>query len=375
MIPPTTVHSPLHVVEVDPLRDERWEAFVASHPAGLIYHHPAWLETLGREYAGRSVSLACQDGEGELRGILPLYYTRGLPFGGPLTGRRLSSLPRTPVAGPLARDPAAASALVHAAVGRVHDEPGACLQLKAQGTELDGLVDGLVRARWRMSYLVELPDDPEALRFGKSRNHAAIKRAIQKATRSGVRVRPAESEDELLAWYRLYLETMRRHAVPPRPYRFFEALWDIVQPRGYMRLLLAERREGGRDVLLAGSMMLMFGETVFFAFNGSRLDTLHLRPNDAIHWRAIHDACSEGFRRYDLGEVPTTNDSLAQSKRKWASRCVQLYRYYYPTLHTSLNGAGDRGVNGYAGRLASTAWQQLPLKVTARFGDWLYRYL
>ena len=36
----------MRVVEVDPQTDPRWEAFVAAHPDGLVYHHPAWLQAL-----------------------------------------------------------------------------------------------------------------------------------------------------------------------------------------------------------------------------------------------------------------------------------------------------------------------------------------
>src|SRR2546426_6424369 len=93
------VDSSLRVVEIDPQTDPRWEALVTTLPNGLIYHHPAWLQVLEEAYGYKPVNLACEDSNGQLRGVLPLFYTRGL-----FTGRRFSSLPRTPVAGPLACD-------------------------------------------------------------------------------------------------------------------------------------------------------------------------------------------------------------------------------------------------------------------------------
>jgi Acetyltransferase (GNAT) domain len=74
----------------------------------------------------------------------------------------------------------------------------------------------------------------------------------------------------------------------------------------------------------------MFGQTVFYAFNGRAKADLALRPNDALHWRALHDACAEGYRRYDFGEVPVGNEGLARFKNKWATDAAPLYRYYYP---------------------------------------------
>src|SRR5215213_1251984 len=87
------------VVEIDAWTDPRWEAFVTSHPGATVYHHPAWLRVLAQAYGYRPASLACQDEKGQIRGVLPLFRTRGL-----VTGRGLASLPRTPVAGPLALD-------------------------------------------------------------------------------------------------------------------------------------------------------------------------------------------------------------------------------------------------------------------------------
>lgn len=364
----------LQVVEVA-AQDPRWETFVATHPDGLIYHHPAWLHALEQEYGKTAVRLACEDGDGRFRGVLPLLPTRGLPSigGEQLVSRRLSSLPRTPVAGPLALDSQATAALVRAAVERVRGKPGTKLQLKVCSADLDGLVDGVVGKPWRVTYVLDLPERLEDLRFGNSRNHARIKWAINKAAKSGVQVRPAETEDELRSWYGLYLDTMRWHATPPRPYRFFKVCWELLRPTGLMRLLLAEQHEAGRSRLLAGSIFLMSGQTVFYAFNGRRREDLALRPNDAIQWRAIHDACRDGFRRYDFGEVVEGNQGLAEFKGKWGVEPRRLYRYYYPAPREL--EPGPHASDGSIQRLAKAAWRRLPLRATALLGDWGYSYL
>jgi len=359
--------SALHVVEIDPEADPRWEALVTMLPNGLVYHHPAWLKVLEEAYGYKPVSLACEDINGELRGILPLFYMRGM-----FTGRRFSCLPRTPVAGPLASDDRALAFLLQAVVERVREEPRACLQLKLFSNPLDGLVEGVVGIPWSTTYRLELPGQPEHLRFGNSRNHSRIRWAINKATRLGVEVRPAETERELRAWYELYLHTMRRFAVPPRPYRFFEVAWARLQPLGLMRLLLAERHEAGRSRLLAGSLFLMFGHTFFYAFTGWRREDLSLRPNDVIQWQAIHDACTEGYRYYDFGEVEENNLGLADFKTKWGAELKQLYRYYYPTpreLELGILESSSR-----SRQLASAVWKRLPIKATVLLSGWLHHY-
>ncbi len=359
--------STLRAIELDSQTDPRWEALVSDLPNGLIYHHPAWLQVLEEAYGYKPVNLACEDANGQLRGILPLFYMRGL-----FTGRRFASLPRAPVAGPLAYDDQATAILVHAAIERVREERDAQLQLKVSSNALDGLVEGLVGAPWRESYVLELPERPELMRIGSSRNHARIKWAVNKASKLGVEVRPAEAEYELQAWYELYLDTMRWLAVPPRPYHFFEIAWKRLKPRGLMRLLLAKHYEAGRSKVLAGSLFLMFGKTVFYAFTGWRREKRLLRANDIIQWQAIQDACAGGFRYYDLGEVTKDNQGLAEFKSKWNAEPTWLYRYYYPApreLETSILESRSR-----AHQIASAVWRRLPIKATVLLSTWAHHY-
>src|SRR5947208_979754 len=84
--------SSLHVIEIDPQIDPRWERFTASIQASLIYH-PAWLKVLEEVYGYKPAHLACEDATGTLIGILPLFYQHGWRSGrafrslytGPLT--------------------------------------------------------------------------------------------------------------------------------------------------------------------------------------------------------------------------------------------------------------------------------------------------
>lgn len=218
------------------------------------------------------------------------------------------------------------------------------------------------------TFVLALPDDPGQLRFGNSRNHGRIKWAVGKAAKEGVTLREAESEADLRNWHRLYLATMRAHAMPPRPFRFFEAMWRQLAPLGMFRLLLAER-EGH---ILAGSIFLASGSTVFYAFNGRRPEALGLRPNDLIQWHAIHDAAKAGYRRYDFGEVEDDQRGLAEFKGKWGAAPEQLFRHLDPPTTDSANQ--QRTLHGVR-RWGESAWRRVPLGVTAYVGDLVYRRL
>jgi hypothetical protein len=154
----------LRTIVLDYRNDPRWDAFVSSQPGALIYHHSNWLTALEEEYGQKCVGLACVDQDGKICALLPLFPTRGLPFaiGRHSTERRLSSLPRTPVAGLLADGPAAASEVIRAAMEMVRDQR-LQLEIKAQIDRIwQVMVDGLaLPVSWRPSYIEELPSPSE----------------------------------------------------------------------------------------------------------------------------------------------------------------------------------------------------------------------
>jgi CelD/BcsL family acetyltransferase involved in cellulose biosynthesis len=146
---------------------------------------------------------------------------------------------------------------------------------------------------------------------------------------------------------------MRRNAVPARPYRFFKTLWDLLKPEDGLTLLLAEHWGAGHARMLAGSLFLLSGSTVSYAFNGSRRRDLTLRPNDLIQWHAINDACNRGFQTFDFGEVGDERSDLAVFKQKWGAEPVRMYRYYYPGLPAE-NGLAISFMGSFKARLGKT---------------------
>ena len=367
----------LNVIDMDPSADPRWEAFVANHPHGLVYHHPAYLECLRREYGQPAMNLACEEADGRLCGVLPLLYTRRFPvILGSHGPRKLSSLPRTPMAGPLVHHDRAREALMRAALMRIQHDPGTRLEIRGQDGDLEQAFPAGRSLAQFPTYVLTLPQKNEALRFGGSRNHGSIHRAVNKALKSGVTVREAETEDDLRTWYWLYLDThrwhARRRAIPARSYVFFRHCMEIMRPKGLARLLLAVHEQNGGTRIIAGSVLFMFGRRMIYAYNGRRRKDLDLRPNDAIHWHAIHDAHRAGFQEYDFGDVGPDNDGLVRFKKKWGADARPQYRYCYPspahaahpTHHTSVPDA-----------LRNAIWSRMPLSAWALLSHAVRSYL
>jgi Acetyltransferase (GNAT) domain len=363
--------SSLRIVELDPQTDPRWEALMNRLPMSVIYQHPAWLSVLEETYGYRPMHLACEDVSGQVRGVMPLFYRRGWR-----TGRVCASLFDSPTAGPLACDELASTALIQAAIERSHAEHAATFELKVPSPSLDGLVDGVVGIPLYETYELALPQQPDLLRLD-----SRIKWAVRKATRLGVRTRPAESISDLRAWYGLYVQTMRRLVAVPKPYRFFELAWQRLHPRGLLHLLLAEQVEARQRRLLSGFLFLQWGQSISHTFTGWRWEDHALRPNDLLHWQAIQEASAKGFRWYDFGNVRVGDQGLIQFKSKWGAQAKVIYRYSYPTVaHDPFVVSDARGLASSSSKpsrsivrqLIHPLWQHLPIKAIRLAGDWCH---
>lgn len=353
----------MRIIQISP-EDRRWTDFISSQPQAFVYHHPLWTLVIKQAYGHRNATLAAETPDAKIVGVLPLMRTWGIS-----TGVRFASLPHTPVAGPLAAAPEIAFELISAAIQLAASIPGAALQLKTMSI-LPAAVAPLKTVGWESTFTLQIPAPGEEIRFGDSRHHQRVLWSVRRGERLGCQVVEAQSVAELQQWYQLYLHTMQPKVVPPRPFRFFLAAWNLFRPAGLMRLLLA--RDGSKEII-AGALLFTFGETVFYAFNGRRENQLSLRPNDLLQWRAIHDAQAAGHRFYDFGEVAADDEGLADFKRKWGARPRQLWRHYYPAQREPETSRLLQ--NDAIQRLLSATWRSLPVKATGVLGGWIYSYL
>lgn len=351
-------NSSLRVIEIDPQSDPRWGTLATSVPAyPTPIYHPDWLHIVEEVYGYRPAHLACEDATGQLVAIMPLFYKRGWR-----SGRSFTSV----FTGALAHDDQARAMLLQAAVDRVRARSNVQLHLRIMSQPLDTLIDGVTAVPAYQTFVLPLPERAELLPLNSS-----IKRAINKAIREGVQVRPAETERELWAWYELYAETMRKLSVWPKPYRLFELAWKRLHPQGLARLLLAERIEAGQVKVLSGFFYLMWGQTISMTTVGWRQEEQALRPNDVLHWRAIQAACASGFRWYDFGDVELENEGLARYKLKWGAEAKTVYDYSYPVTSRRIVNTQESSQKPVQ-RVVQSIRQRLPIKTVGQLSNLYY---
>ncbi|HKQ51352.1 MAG TPA: GNAT family N-acetyltransferase [Pyrinomonadaceae bacterium] len=137
---------------------------------------------------------------------------------------------------------------------------------------------------------------------------------IRKAIKSGLEVSEATTPEDFAAFYEIHRDWSLHKGFTPTP---SAQLQRALEQRDSRRLFLARHE----DRVVAGTIVRFTrGGIVEYAANCSTPESLRLKPNDLLQWRAIEWACGEGFSRYSFG-------STHPFVRKFGGQVLNTYRY------------------------------------------------
>jgi peptidoglycan pentaglycine glycine transferase (the first glycine) len=143
--------------------------------------------------------------------------------------------------------------------------------------------------------------------------HSKTRYNIRLAERHGVSVRVGSMEGDRDAFFHLLRETSSRDAFTAQPEPYLRKMMDALEPTGCLRLRLAEYE--GRPI--AGSMEIVFGDTVTYLHGASSSEARNVMAPFALHWSAIQTAKREGFHSYDFWGCNPTDTSSIDYKPSW----------------------------------------------------------
>jgi len=141
---------------------------------------------------------------------------------------------------------------------------------------------------------------------------------------------------------------------------FFRRLFEILGDH----VALYAVRDGNHE-MVAGGIMTYFRDTVVYGYGAADPGCLKSYPYHAFLWRAIEDACLNGFRQFDFGRASYDNVGLISFKKRWGTKEKPLYYSYYPEISKSITG--DRGSLKY--RFATSLMRKAPIPMYKRLSD------
>lgn len=185
--------------------------------------------------------------------------------------------------------------------------------------------EGFEKVLKRYQFILKLEDE-KTLWDNFSR---VTRKGIKKAKKSELIMKKIRDEEELKAFYELYLKNMRNFGTPQHSYNFFLNLFNIMKDN-FMGLNCY--REGR----LIGSLVGFYSKNYMHAaYNFSERDYLIYRPNDLLYWKMITWARKKGIKYFDFGqcEVNAKEGSHAAGiynfKSKWNGVLYERPYFYY----------------------------------------------
>jgi lipid II:glycine glycyltransferase (peptidoglycan interpeptide bridge formation enzyme) len=334
-------HSMLHLVPIE--QQHLWDNFISTNPTGHLLQSWGWGELKAR--AGwHPLRLALWDTQQE-QIVVAAQVLRRTPLHLPLALGNLAYIPKGPVLDWSCHD---VSYLVQTFFSQLHSN------LIKQGTitlqteiacevesqkckmlmhDLDAMHFQRVQAiQPGRTIVLDLTFDEDILLANMKEKW---RYNIRLAGRKGVRIRVAETVEDVQNWYGLLQTTSIRDKFGIHSFEYYRRAWQIFAPRDQARLLLAQYN----GHLLAGIFVGLVAKQAIYLYGASSNEQRQLMPNYLLQWEAIRWAKQAGAETYDFWGIPETDEqSEAMSgvyrfKSGWGGRIVCFPGNYECVYH------------------------------------------
>jgi hypothetical protein len=303
---------------INPLLDPRWTRFIDRHSRSSIFHTRGWLEALNRTYGYEPVVYTTASPLEELE--------NGIVFckiDSWLTGRRLVSLPFSDHCEPLVDSREEWQFLAASMIDDTRWE--GCKYVEIRPVTMRPELAGQSEMTLSDSFFLHTVDlRPESNKLFSTFHKSCVQRKIRRAERERLTYVSGRSPELVRQFYRLLIETRRRHRLPPQPIEWFNTLVDCLDDALTIRIA----RKNNRPI--AGVLTLSFRNRIYYKYGCSDRRFHNLGGMQMLLWRTIQQGKNGGAETLDLGRSDVGQPSLATFKDHWGSTRSQLTYYRYP---------------------------------------------
>ena len=312
---------------VDPLHQPAWDQLITLHRDADCFHTSAWARVLHQTYNHKPFYLQFFHRQ-TLVALIPFMEVRS-----PFTGRRSVCLPFSDACEPLIFDPEATNLVKDQLISFARERRYKYLEIRG-GKSLR--VATTPSGRFYGHTLNLCRGSKDLI----SRFASAVRRAIRKAERSGVKTFVERNRPAIGDFYQLHVQTRRRHGIPPQPASFFLNIHEHIVKPGLGFVVLA--RYGYRVV--AAAIFFRFGKNALYKYGASEKRFQEFRANNLVMWHGIQVFAQEGAEQLHFGRTDFENDGLRRFKLSWGTEegTIDYFRvdpsgreYLAPAQHDS----------------------------------------
>ncbi len=341
----------MHTASILPITDERWLAFAEETPCANIFHHPAWSKLIAQSYNFDPRIFTLVNSQNTVMAGLPVMHLPNL-----ITGVRWECLPFTDHCFPLFQEGSVQEDLYDAMLVSAREQ-----RVKQVGFRGDTISHPEVNETKHFAWhTLRLDDDFQDV---SARIHLMHKRNAMTAQKRGVQVKWGNTKADIDTYYQLHLQERQRQGVPVQPKRFFNLIEKLLFQTGMGSILFAYKD----DKVIAGLLLLYFGQTLTYKFGASDRASLVYRPNDLLFWTAIQWGCENHYRMFDMGRSDLDNQGLINFKQGWGADELPL-RYF--NTSSKLQGTATEKL----ATMMKTIIRNSPSWVCRFIGEFFYKY-
>jgi hypothetical protein len=346
---------------IDPVVDNRWDAYIEGADGSSIFHHSCWKRVIEETFHAQPLYLAACDGAAGILGAMPFFLTRGI-----LTGKALVSLPFSDYCDVLAREADEFGALWGRALDWGREKGARYVEIRTRDRGgIDLASYALEKRKTYLNHFLKITGD---IAFMEKRViEKSYKYDIRQAARNGVVVRTGMGEPDMRQYYRLYVMTRCRQGLPPVPYAFFKNVWEVLSPAKMAYLFLAY----WLDRPIAGIVLLRHKNCLYALSASSDRAFLDKKPNHLLWWRGIQLAVELGLEGLDFGRTSPENKGLRFFKTRWGAEEIGISHYRLEMKGKNGNGRGRACLE----KALPLVLKKIPFRALGVIGKIAYRYM
>jgi len=285
---------------INPVHNPGWDVVIALHRDAGCFHTSAWAKVLHKTYNHQPFYLQFSRGR-RLAALVPLMEVRSA-----VTGRRGVCLPFSDVCEPLIFEPELVDVIRDRLVRFARERRWKHLEIR--GGKSFQSVSGSAPKFY--GHTLDFRHRVEQM---TNRFDSQVRRAIRKAERSNVSALVARNRQAIDDFYRLHVQTRRRHGLPPQPASFFVNIYEHIIRPGLGFIVLARR--GSRPI--AAAVFFRFGKNAVYKYGASDKRFQEFRANNLVMWQGIQLLARTGVEKLHFGRTDCENDGLRRFKLSW----------------------------------------------------------
>jgi hypothetical protein len=163
------------------------------------------------------------------------------------------------------------------------------------------------------AHIIDLTGGEDEVQKGYTKKN---REALRQSERRGIRIEKIEGQDLLDEFYSLHAHTARLHGTFPHPKSILEMIYNIMKPKHMAEFYIARQQ----NEAVACNLILRDKKAAYDWLLGYKVDSLKLRPTNALIARSIRDEIEAGSETFNLGASPSRHKGIVKFKESFGAK-------------------------------------------------------